>query len=223
MSRLRFAAWSCLVLVAFMTAPILPRIFRPELIVPELRNAGFVSANLDWLLAQAAATVLALLMGPWQLSRTRSQPKDVISVLAWTYALAVWVASTSGIRLAVISFGGLPARVAFLMLALAWLITTGMAIQAMVRDDSAAQADWMVRSYSLAIAAVTMRLWLPLFMGPFKVAFNDAYVTAAWLSWVPNLILAEIVVSRRRPQPKLPVETFATDSGVAKIIVRMRS
>jgi hypothetical protein len=54
---------------------------------------------------------------------------------------------------------------------------------------------WMIRNYSLTFAAVTLRLWIPILM----VAGNDfpsTYTTVAWLAWVPNLIVAELIASR---------------------------
>ena len=37
-------------------------------------------------------------------------------------------------------------------------------------------------------AAVTLRLWMPLLIGGFGLAFEDAYRNAAWMCWAPNLV-----------------------------------
>lgn len=52
----------------------------------------------------------------------------------------------------------------------------------------------MRRSYALAFAAVTLRLyiWLLTVFGH-GVAFDNNYVTIAILSWVPNLLIAELI------------------------------
>jgi hypothetical protein len=56
----------------------------------------------------------------------------------------------------------------------------------------------MVRNYALTFAAVTLRLWLILFQVT-EVEFIEAYISVAWLSWVPNLMIAEVIVNRIRP------------------------
>ena len=48
---------------------------------------------------------------------------------------------------------------------------------------------WMVRNFSLSLAAVTLRIWLPAAMLA-GFAMEEAYPLIAWLCWVPNLLLA---------------------------------
>jgi hypothetical protein len=50
----------------------------------------------------------------------------------------------------------------------------------------------MVRNFALTFAAVTLRLWLPgsVLSG---VPFEVAYPIVAWLCWVPNLVVAELL------------------------------
>jgi hypothetical protein len=53
----------------------------------------------------------------------------------------------------------------------------------------------------LTFAAVTLRLWLPILISS-GVDYIEAYQAVAWLSWVPNLLVAEWIVHRlRRSQP----------------------
>ena len=57
--------------------------------------------------------------------------------------------------------------------------------------DYVAHRAWMIRSYALCLGAVTLRVYLPLSLGPLGLPFEQAYPAIAWVSWVPNLILAE--------------------------------
>ena len=50
----------------------------------------------------------------------------------------------------------------------------------------------MIRSYALTLGAVTLRVYLPLFL-MLGLPFEQAYPAVAWLAWVPNLIIAEWV------------------------------
>jgi hypothetical protein len=52
----------------------------------------------------------------------------------------------------------------------------------------------MHRSYALAFAAVTLRLYIWVLTAfAHGVAFENNYVTIAILSWVPNLLLVEAI------------------------------
>ena len=58
--------------------------------------------------------------------------------------------------------------------------------------------NWMIRNYSLTYAAVTLRIWLPLFIVLFGIEqFELSYAVIAWLAWVPNLIVAELFIRKR--------------------------
>jgi hypothetical protein len=55
----------------------------------------------------------------------------------------------------------------------------------------------MVRNFALTFAAVTLRLYLGVFMAA-GARFEDVYPLLAWLCWVPNLLLAEWLFNSRR-------------------------
>jgi hypothetical protein len=70
----------------------------------------------------------------------------------------------------------------------------------------------MIRSYSLAFAAVTLRIYLPIAVAVMRIPFDQAYPAIAWLCWVPNLIVTEWWVLRRVPisvQSPAPSDIFA--------------
>ena len=54
---------------------------------------------------------------------------------------------------------------------------------------------WMIRSFALTFAAVTLRLQIPVsqILG---YDFMESYRIIAWSAWVPNLILAEMYLRR---------------------------
>jgi hypothetical protein len=69
----------------------------------------------------------------------------------------------------------------------------------------------MIRSFALTFAAVTLRIYLPLAIiqnqGEFPL---DAYRAIAWLAWVPNLIVAELVIATlRKPKRAAPAAAAA--------------
>jgi hypothetical protein len=50
----------------------------------------------------------------------------------------------------------------------------------------------MIRSFALTLAAVTLRIYLPLGIMLNHGDFYTPYRAIAWLCWVPNLLLAEL-------------------------------
>jgi len=87
-----------------------------------------------------------------------------------------------------------PIAYSFAALAVAWLFITGMALRHALRRDFATHRAWMIRSYSLTFAAVSVRLLvLPLVM----VVHDLALATnVALSSWVLNLVVAEFLIRR---------------------------
>jgi hypothetical protein len=91
------------------------------------------------------------------------------------------------------AFGGLPARLGFGCLAVLWLYTGYRAYRAIRTRDLASHRRWMVRNFALTFAAVTLRLWLPAAVVS-GVRFEIAYPAIAWLCWLPNLMVAEVLL-----------------------------
>ena len=80
---------------------------------------------------------------------------------------------------------------------MAWLTTTTTAYLAARRRDFVSHRRWMIRSFSLTFAAVTLRLYLPLSAVP-GLSFDLVYPLTAWAAWIPNLIVAEIWLRTHR-------------------------
>jgi hypothetical protein len=79
----------------------------------------------------------------------------------------------------------------------AWIGTTAYAWRLAVARRFVEHRRWMVRSFALTFAAVTLRLYLPIapIMG---WDFMVAYRAISILCWVPNLIVAELYLMRDR-------------------------
>ena len=54
---------------------------------------------------------------------------------------------------------------------------------------------WMLRSFALTFAAVTLRLYLPIFP-MLGLPLVEGYRVVSILCWVPNLILVELYLRR---------------------------
>ncbi|MDQ2861171.1 MAG: DUF2306 domain-containing protein, partial [Pseudomonadota bacterium] len=100
----------------------------------------------------------------------------------------------------VMAFGS-TATAGFGGLAAIWIVANVQGWRMAAERRFGAHRAWMIRSFAMTFAAVTLRLYLPLF--PFLgVSFLDGYRAVSFLSWVPNLILAELYLRgafARRP------------------------
>ena len=117
--------------------------------------------------------------------------------LGWLYVgVTVLLAGPSGLVLGVYANGGLASRIAFCLLALLWVGFTVMAMVRISQGQIRAHQRWMIRSYSLALSAITLRAWKVVLVLLFQPKPMDAYRIVAWLGWVLNLVIAEIIILR---------------------------
>lgn len=132
------------------------------------------------------------------------------------YVAVVLVGGGGPLGLALGSDGGFVAHVGFGMLAVLWLTATVQAYRRIRAGDQISHRDWMIRSFALTLAAVALRLYLPLSQIA-GIPFADAYQAVAWACWVPNLIVAEWLVLRR---PAASGRSTASQSAPLSLGVR---
>jgi len=83
--------------------------------------------------------------------------------------------------------------VSFLLQSALWFYFTAMAFDRIRKHDIAGHKLWMWRSYGLTFAAVTLRFYIFLTGRGVDLTTPQAYAVLAWLSWIPNLLLVEIL------------------------------
>lgn len=153
---------------------------------------------------------IALLLGPWQFSgRVRSLWPRAHRMVGRAYVVVALVAATTGAAAALTTANGPVAGAGFLLLGIGWFVSTSQAFIAATRRDVAAHRTWAFRSFSLAFAAVTLRIYLGV-SGAAGVDFEDGYPVIAWACWIPNLVVAQWLIGRtgsRRTRPELGVST----------------
>lgn len=150
-----------------------------------------------WLaLSHFAAGGIALAVGVLQFStRLRIARPIVHRWLGRTYVGAVLVSGSAGLMLAVQTSAGAVAATGFGALAVLWLWTTFQGYRAIRARGISRHQAWMMRSFALTLAAVTLRIYLPLSQVA-GLPFEAAYAVIAWLCWVPNLLIVEAKVRR---------------------------
>ncbi len=143
---------------------------------------------------------IALITGAAQFSRAVLQRRRLHRKIGIVYVIAGLIVGTAGTYMAWYSFGGWPTHVGFGLLGLSLLTTTAIAFREIKRRDIEAHRRWMIRSYSLIFAAVTLRLQLPI-LSALLGGFLPAYTIVAWSSWLPNLAFADLYIRATRATP----------------------
>jgi uncharacterized membrane protein len=167
------------------------------LLHPEMR-ATFEAQPLA-IYTHVFASVVALTLGPLQFSaRLRGRYAAVHRWSGRVYlGVGVLVGGVAALYMATYAFGGVVARLGFACLAAAWLYSGLRAYRAIRAGDVAAHRLWMLRNFALTLAAVMLRLYMPAAVAA-GIEFEVAYGPIAWLCWVPNLIVVEVMFNRRR-------------------------
>jgi uncharacterized membrane protein len=149
---------------------------------------------------------LALLLSPVQfVARLRTRAPAVHRAVGRVALASIGVAGLAGLVLAPHSLAGPVGTAGFGLLAVLWPACGATAFRAIRRGDVDAHRRWMVRTFALTYAAVTLRLWLGLLIAvqaaladvPADAAFERAYLVVPFLSWVPNLLVAEWYLATR--------------------------
>lgn len=173
------------------------------LVAPVLRSPFLrdLFANMPNAIAiHIACGIVAIASGAFQVnSRLRTRFLPAHRWLGRFYVAAVFIGGVAGLVLAFESFGGLVTHFGFGLMAVCWLGTTCAAYYAIRQGDINSHRAWMLRSYALTLAALTLRIYLPLSQVA-GIGFEPAYQAISWLCWVPNVLIVEWFILSRRPQ-----------------------
>ena len=145
----------------------------------------------------------ALQFNRWLLMRYRALHRTLGKV----YVVSSLGVGAAGLYMSMYSFGGVITHVGFGTLAVLLLWTTARAYQPARARAIAVHRQWMLRSYVLIFAAVTLRIELPLLAMSFG-DFTPAYRLVSWLCWVPNLLWAEWYIRRTVHVPVPDAQTL---------------
>ena len=179
-------------LTALSTVRVIP--LGLDLAFPAMSHQ-ILNAKSMFLLHVCAASI-ALAIGSIQIIPTvRKRYLNVHRWLGRFYALAVLLAGVSGFLIA-FQIDGIIGSSGFAILAVFWLFTTTQAVRLARAHQVQAHRRWMICSFALTFAAVSLRLQLAVFMFGFAVPYGQIYPFLAWSCWVPNIVFAVWYVRR---------------------------
>lgn len=152
-----------------------------------------------------AGAAVALLVGPAQFATAlRSRFAGLHRALGRVYLVAVLIGGVAALVIAPLNSAGFVGFFGFGALAVLWLFTAAKAYRSVRTRDFRAHQAWMIRNFALTFAAVTLRLWTGVLVavhlaigGDESLAFANAYAAVPFLAWIPNIVIAEIMIARR--------------------------
>lgn len=193
---LRRTGWLLMLLTCLGVAAFSARyLFNPPQSVKQALGNVY---GLPWLVVHVAGSVAALVLGAWQF--IPAWRKGRFHVHRWvgrTYVMCCLIGGVAGLVLAFGSWAGPIATAGFGLLAVAWLASNVLGWRAAAKGQFDEHRRWMIRSWALTLAAVTLRIYLPMLMIS-DLPFEGGYRAISFMCWVPNLLIAEWWLRRRR-------------------------
>lgn len=161
------------------------------------KNFFYSSGYFVGFYAHITTAPLGLVIGVVQLSSTvRSKWPRTHQLLGGIYVWLTLVGvAPGGLIMAARSYGGLSSIICFGLISILLWFTTFIAWQRAKQNRYHEHAQWMCRSYVLMCSAILLRV---ISYGLSGVDLDHAfsYQLSAWLSWVPAMVLLELILLR---------------------------
>ncbi|MFY7670098.1 DUF2306 domain-containing protein [Tenacibaculum sp. MEBiC06402] len=145
---------------------------------------------------------ISLLIGWIQFIKPiRKKYPKLHKIIGKLYITSIFIAAPVAFYISFFVKGGLPTEIGFTFGSLIWLTATYLGYRAIRKGNVSAHIEYMTYSYAGTFAAVTLRFWLPLLISTIG-NFGVAYGISVWLSWIPNVIIAYLIIHRKEIMEK---------------------
>lgn len=108
-------------------------------------------------------------------------------------ATVLFLAAPGGFIMAFSAIGGQLSELCFLLLAMLWIYFTYKAYQAARNKNFDEHKRHMQRSFILMVSAINLRILMFIFIRFLHYEGPEMYTLAAWLSWLPGLLIYELI------------------------------
>ena len=108
----------------------------------------------------------------------------------------------TGLYLSFFAEGGAAASVGFLLMSSIWMLLTYIAFSKILKGDIQGHYKWMIRSYCFTLSGITLRIMTPLCVYWFGIDTETTFVLTAYLPWIFNLLLGEVIIYFNQNQIK---------------------
>ncbi|ASK31312.1 hypothetical protein CEY12_14905 [Chryseobacterium sp. T16E-39] len=143
-------------------------------------------------------SIFVLLFGFFAILRKDFGLKNFHRNAGKIYILLLLIFSApAGIYMGVFANGGFFSKASFVILGCLWWVTTFKAYQYAKQKKFTLHKQWMWRSFALTLSAITLRMWKVIIVYLFHPNPMDVYQIIAWLGWIPNILLIEILITKK--------------------------
>lgn len=204
MARAKFFLWSIIIALILFASVVLTQQSIPYLAFRS--NIDFLKTkqliyHLDWwrisFYVHVFTSPLLLFTGLIQFIKYFIH-KPIHKISGYIYIIVlIFFAGPSAFLMGLYANGGYPGQISFIILSLLWIAFTYLAFISIKKGHVEKHGSWLLRSYALTLSALTLRFYLMLFdlfnipLGPI-----ESYVIVAYASWIPNLVVSEILIRR---------------------------
>ena len=144
------------------------------------------------------SSIFVLLTGFLAIIRRNFGIKDFHRYSGKVYVFAILLlAAPSGVYMGFFANGGFLAKISFVILGIFWWFSTFKAYQMIRQKKYKIHQQWMWRSFALTLSAITLRLWKWAIVYFFHPSPMDVYQIVAWLGWIPNILLVELLIRKK--------------------------
>ncbi len=163
------------------------RIKQDEIAIPYYPWAFFIHAYCSILVLPAGFTQFS--------SAIRKRSPQVHRWAGWVYLVVVLLlAGPSGLIIGVHANGGWSSQLGFCLLGIFWIYFSAMALLKIRKGKVQQHRYFMYRSFALTLSAITLRAWKYIIVALWHPKPMDTYRLVAWLGWIGNLMIAEIII-----------------------------
>lgn len=112
----------------------------------------------------------------------------------------------TGLYMSFFAKGGFAERGLFMFMAISWFFFTIKGFSSILKKQVLAHKIWMMRSYAMALTAVTFRVYY-IILYLYDIPLKMNYEVSLWISVTGNLMIAEYLIYRKS---KTYLTTFTT-------------
>lgn len=186
--------------VAFLLALyfVSTRAFR-FFVLEETAYGPYFWPRVNWVFPHVICGVIAILIGPFQFSeRLRNNYLVWHRRIGYVYLITVLIGAIAGGVLSITSEVILTYSIGLFGLAVAWLLTSAMALFFILKRKTEQHREWMIRSYIVTFGFVFFRLGVDI-LEYYEIAENfDRLALMSWACWAVPLLLVEPILQYRR-------------------------
>jgi len=152
-----------------------------------------------WLFLHIGGGMVALLVGPGQLwLGYKNRRIEVHRKLGLVYMGAIAVSVTAAFYLAAHTALGWVFGAGLSGLAIAWIVTTGLAFVAVRRGLLQQHREWMIRSYVVTFGFVFFRILVGVLQATGVGTVSEQVTAASWFCWAAPLLVTEAILQGRK-------------------------